>query len=358
MAAEGRVLKRKRLFCPTDSGKYVDIPVIYQASFHTAAEQYQERLFYFNNGPNSSRKVHTKRVENADNNGDYIDVERVDSFSIKAMQEQAQEYEYLIKNIDPPPKQSDGSNNPAHEAVHYIRYQGNGEGVWAEIEAIDELRLMDAVSQYQEIRLFLKNDPPGTQAGGAFNASLAICDASLELDESGGGSTGIDPPYRYDPFQNIVNIQWGQEISTEGGLWWILKMIAGWPTHGNAGDYKNWSLLGPIQDSTYSVLFPALDGTLIDPVNYYDLSDCLNLRWPAKPWLHDLLPDLTEYEAAGVNADFYTGGFISPNGNGTSWLPFPGWGTEWVKSALICWIGIKLDWDFPYTGYEPGKIRE
>ncbi len=202
---------RKRINLP--NGSYVYIPVLERIPFSVAADQYQEHIMYLRNGLNTERTVHIRDVPSLDNT-EHIQVERIDKFQIKTMAEQAQERVYYVKNLDPPPILPDGTNDPAHERVHYVRYFQNNDtnsDAWVDVELIDKLKITVAAEQYQEWQVFLRHDEPGNViANPGVNygpVTVGFCDPSFDLAP---GELEIDPPYRLDPFQNII------QFSAEG----------------------------------------------------------------------------------------------------------------------------------------------
>jgi hypothetical protein len=205
-----RLLKRKRIKSPTDDNVFVDIPVIYTGSFVTAAEKYQEGKFFFKNDSTASRKVHIQRVTNH-TSGDYADVERIDSWFTTNAAEQYQETEWKIADTDPPPVQPDGSDNPAHEKKHVVRYftdNDDSSDSWVDVELIDELKVTLPQDQYQEYEIFPlhadKGDPVDDTSV-SYSPTKGFCDPALDPAPV---EDGLDPPYRTDPLSNIVNVRW------------------------------------------------------------------------------------------------------------------------------------------------------
>lgn len=244
--ADGRVYKRKRLKDSTDENTYLDIPVIYEAKFKSMVDQAQEFFVYFDNSINSSRKVHTKRVTNNKDSSQYIDVERIDEWNIKITQEQAQESIFVMTNTDPPPIQPDGSNHPAHQKVHYVRFFKDNDAnsdVWCDIELIDELKIKCMAEQAQEYTWFMKHPELGDivdDPDAAYPLTKGYCDPGLELASAEGG---IDPPYRTDPFQNIININWFAEETTSIPCHFDGNYGGFGPTTGVSEDVLGWTVI-------------------------------------------------------------------------------------------------------------------
>lgn len=187
-----RVYKRKRIKNPNDETQYFDVPVIYEMKFRTMTDQAQDRWLYLNNSTTSSREVRVQRVRNVTDENQYVMAERVKMFQIKDMVTQAQEIKLYLTNDDPPPIQYDGSNNPAHQAVHYVRFfQNNDEysGCYGDMELIDELIIKDMTSQAQDWHYYLRWPELGDvidDSSVPYTVTKGYCDPSLPLaDESG-----------------------------------------------------------------------------------------------------------------------------------------------------------------------------
>ncbi len=215
MAIERKAV-RKRIGLP--NGGAVFIPVLNQIPFSVAADQYQEHIVYLRNGIDTNRVTHIRDVPNLDNT-ETIQVERIDKWPVKTMAEQAQERIYYLKNLDPPPILPDGTNDPAHEKVHYVRYFSDNDSnsdVWLDVELIDTLKVTVAAEQYQEWLLYLRHDAPGDQVndpGVNYGpVTVGFCDPALDRASQ---DEGLDPPYRLDPFQNIIQFNSGGTAGTE-----------------------------------------------------------------------------------------------------------------------------------------------
>lgn len=265
--ADYRLYKRKRLKNSDDENIFLDVPVLYEARFKCMAEQAQESFIYIDNSIASSRKVHTKRVTNNQDSSQYIDVERIDEWHVRTIQEQAQERTFVLTNTDPPPIQPDGSNNPAHEKTHCVRYFKDNDSdsdTWADFELIDELKIKCIQEQAQEWIYYLKHPPIGPAIDDPdvpYTVTLGYCDESLELIE---GGQDIDPPYRFDPFRNCINISWFSEQTT------TLR-----PCTPFDGDYIDFGSTG----GTYMVLLPVGPSNTVKEFWYLPLSDGLT-PWP------------------------------------------------------------------------------
>ncbi len=203
---------RKRVHLP--NGGAVWIPCLEVVPFVVAADQYQEHNLYLRNGTDADRKVHIRNVPSLDDPGQTIPVERIENFTAKTVAEQAQERRLIVTNLDPPPILPDGTNDPAHERVHYLRYYQDNDpntDTWVDVEFIDDLKVIVAAEQYQEWRLILRKeelgDPVDDPSVNYGPITVGTCDMSLPTGQ--GEASGIDPPYRFDPFQNIIQFNEG-----------------------------------------------------------------------------------------------------------------------------------------------------
>jgi hypothetical protein len=229
-----RKQKRKRIKFPPDNTLFVDIPVNYDASFITAAEQYQEGHFFFDNSSKSSRKTRVQQVKSLTTDK-FIDVERIQSFFTRSAADQYQETEWVLINKDPAPVQPSGEDSPAHQKKHVVRFfKDNDESseVWVDVEQIDQLNAALPQEQYQEYELYIRNDDKGDPVDNSkvpYDVTKGFCDPGLDLADS---EDGFDPPYRIDPLQNIVNWH-GQE----GGVsvsWSFVRETTGIPAISSA----------------------------------------------------------------------------------------------------------------------------
>lgn len=192
----GRTTKRKRVQV---GDSYVDVPVITKISFIDPFERYQEYQYEVNNGLNTSREVTVDRVyhsENGINSTDrYVDVERVKIWPVldpfERHQETRVEFDNVTGNDDIPP------HFRVHIKTHVVRYKNpdSPDSVWIDSELIDQFSVIDPHNRYQETFYTLNNPQTDDDA----QADPADEDVAMP-----GGS--IDPPWRIDPFQNIVNV--------------------------------------------------------------------------------------------------------------------------------------------------------
>lgn len=191
----GRTTKRKRVSLPGSQG-FVDIPVITEISFIDPVEKYQETVYTINNTAEADRKVHVDEVP-ADGTSpgspfDKLKVERIEEWKVKDPVDRGQETFIAMDNVT-----TDGNTPPSfitHLKTHVVRYTNPEQpSLWIESELIDEFIVKDPIDRGQETYYVLNNPLTDEEAQ---------ADPEDELVE---GGEDIDPPWRTDPFQNIIN---------------------------------------------------------------------------------------------------------------------------------------------------------
>ncbi len=293
-----RLYKRKRLKNPNDPNQYIDIPVIYTAMFKTMAEQAQERILHIKNGTDGgTRQVRIQTIINPADDDMIIKVERIQSLITKTVQEQAQDHRWYIKNTEPPPATApDGEllDDPSHERKHFVRYTGthvvNGvpqdsHNIWCDVELIDVLKIKCMAEQAQEYLLYTKWPDPAQQETVSdpqdpFQPlTIAICNPELELIEGpqqDAEGNEIDPPYRLDPFQNIVNIHWNPIETLQP-----LALVFIIPGSSGAGDsFANYAWPGITVNPTPPP--PGFTGTFLSDISAH-VGCTTSFQFPVSP---------------------------------------------------------------------------
>jgi hypothetical protein len=210
----GRVIKRKHVSLP--NGSTVDIPVITQITFLDVVDQSQEREFHLENGGAGKRDVRVASIPGSGGatdetgSGSGLKVERIDTWRVLDVVEKGQETFFYpdSKTVQEPP------NAPpfftTHEKTRVVKYINTpDDGNWIKSELIDRWKYADTVEQGQETEYFLFN-PPDNQAIGGITigtdsdgiTTVAVDPGFADISDS---ANGIDPPWRTDPFQNIVD---------------------------------------------------------------------------------------------------------------------------------------------------------
>lgn len=185
-----RVYHRRRVFQSNDpsSGQYFDVPVIRMMTCSTMQMQARTVQIYFDNRSGASTRVtHVKRVTAKADEAEYVDVERPDVVLTMDVTSGAAGMHLYLANKDPPPIQLDGSNSPAHQKVHYVRYfkdNDTGSDCYGDMELIDIMRLTDANGI--EWQYYMRHPELGaeiTDSSVPYSVTVGYCDPSLPLEE-------------------------------------------------------------------------------------------------------------------------------------------------------------------------------
>jgi hypothetical protein len=192
-----RTTARKRITLP--AGGTVDVPVITKISFIDASDRYQELQYSIDNSAAADRTVHIDQVPSsvdghitsADGKG--LPVERIEKWphidAVDRGQETNPEWDNVTGGDSIPPSFT------SHLKTHVVRYKNpNDTSVWIESELIDEIVVLDPTDRGQETHYTLSNPQNDDDA-----------QANPDDPEISDTDNGIDPPWRTDPFQNIVN---------------------------------------------------------------------------------------------------------------------------------------------------------
>lgn len=294
-----RIKSRQRVICPTDGSLYVDIPVIDRITFKAMAEQAQEYRWSIRNSlDNEIRTVHTHRVTNLSDSTQYIDVERIEKIQGKIAANQQQDYIWNFKNFDPPPQPPELiDTEPKHFGVHYVRYykdNNTSNAQWIDVELIDQCKIKSMAEQAQEYIFYLKHPEPGdpipfseTEPFDPYMPTVGFCDPDLPLVAEG------QAPWRFDPFQNPVNVQWESEATTDVG--WAFYIVASTPALPPTWRWRQDLEWGGIQYPPYTFglppFFDVLHGELIATWDqYYSTVDVNHPDYP-KIW-DEYFPEL------------------------------------------------------------------
>jgi hypothetical protein len=227
-----RVVKYKRVVDPSDPDpknptSWIDVPCIIQIGFLSPEGQLYVRKFD-STQKNNLRKTHTVTVKHTTKSGGHEDgnqiaVERIDEIQVR----NGDWYEYLRFS-------NDDANPSKLRKTHVLRYnQSNkndpNEEPWVDVAVIDEFTIKGFLKQTHLFKLGdtdasqvtvykLKNDPgqplgddddPNNPKWGDNKFYGANID-QLPLDTNGNPD-----PVRLDPFQNIVNVNWGGGLAVE-----------------------------------------------------------------------------------------------------------------------------------------------
>jgi hypothetical protein len=214
----GRVVGRKRIQIP--NGNTVDCAVIQQITFRDPVDRGQETQYTVDNSGNAKRGVHVANVpgnsQPTDENASgpditQLQVERIDLWRVRDPVDRGQETFFTLdsKTVQEPPDAPPYFTT--HEKTHIVKYINTpDDGTWIESELIDKFKVRDPVDRGQETEYELQNPPDnqnidgltlGTDVDGI--PTIAVDTSLPDLSDSGNG---VDPPWRLDPFQNIVDV--------------------------------------------------------------------------------------------------------------------------------------------------------
>ena len=238
-----RIVKRKQIELP--GGGTVDIPVITQITFRDSVDRGQETQYNIDNSAQAHRDVHVASVaddgttnENAGTGGvtsgggspasttDLL-VERIDLWRVKDPVERSQETFIApdSKTVAEPPDAPPYFTT--HKKTHIVRYINTpDDGASIDSELIDELDVKDPVDRGWQTHYTLSNPPnnanidgitigdtvDGTDDGSGTGTPISQIQVDPTFDDISDTANGIDPPWRLDPFQNIVGYNAGLAV--------------------------------------------------------------------------------------------------------------------------------------------------
>lgn len=233
----------KKLKDPNDASNYVRVPVRDSILIYDPKNNSQVYVYRIDNSENARRDVHVKTVQNSQGDGSTIDVERIETWWMLDPKSNAQLTGVRLANFDPPPMTKDMQvgDSPKHLLVHYVRITGDNDPNGyprVTIERIDALAIKDPKDngQVKIVRIaWPAIGAPLNDAADPFNATHEVVNFA-SLPAAPEGSNVIDPPYRLDPFQNIVDVSWGGAafITASGNLSSGNKYAYAWKTSGDA----------------------------------------------------------------------------------------------------------------------------
>jgi hypothetical protein len=213
-----RVVKRKRIQLP--SGSTVDVPVITQITFKDPTDHYWESTYTINNSGQAHRDVHVASIPgngaSTDESGgasqdtSQLQVERLEVWRTKDPTDHYWQSAWAFDNktVAEPPDAPPYFTT--HEKTHIVKYINTpDDGNWIKSELIDKYKIKDPTDHYQESEFQLSNPPDNQDINGLTldtdsdgNPTVAVDPNLPDITDS---SNGLDPPWRLDPFQNIVD---------------------------------------------------------------------------------------------------------------------------------------------------------
>jgi hypothetical protein len=240
-----RKIATKKITLPGGGGTVV-VPVITQITFQDTVDRGQESTYTISNYPPAWRDVHVAWVgdkgsadatETPDPDvptpDDCVAVERVDKWRVKDPVSRGQETfpEFTGNKADWYDKHGPPFF-PQHAQTHLVKYindPDDGNSVISEL--LDKVNVKDPVERGQQTHYTLANPPSNDGIGGLTlgtdpNDSDYPNIATVQVQQDSGlpditavsgSSPPTDPPYRLDPFQNIVQVSGEAEDFLVGG---------------------------------------------------------------------------------------------------------------------------------------------
>lgn len=255
----------------------IKVPVITEITFQDASDRYQESRYTIDNSGNAYRDTHVAWVatdptnpqatEHADRSATppsgMIAVERIDQWRKKDSADRYQE------TFSRPDNETYNPSGPpyfrTHLKTHVVNYRKTptnpNDTALIASELIDEFVMVDPSDRYQETHFYLRNPQNDDEA----NAQI-----TPDLPDITDTANGVDPPYRTDPFQNIVRV--GGQPLTIG--WYYENEVIGTVHPALATGYHFKFVAGYGTTSPITVTLP--DGrTLVISGNFPVVSDVI-----------------------------------------------------------------------------------
>lgn len=242
-----RTTARKRITLGTS---YVDVPVITAISFVDRSDRGQETQHSIDNSSNSARVTHVDIVyhTNPDTSQDttkQLPVERIDIWKVIDPKDRYQETELTLDNVTG--ADSTPPSFTTHLKTHVVRYKNpdDPDNTWIDSELIDEFVVVDGSDRHQETHYYLNNPQTDDDAQADPN--------DPEISDS---NNGIDPAWRTDPFQNIVNIAGftPHRHRQFRHIYFTVAYSGPWPPYGYNGSFSYGSTTGTITADNDSAL--------------------------------------------------------------------------------------------------------
>ena len=184
-----RTTSVRRITNPDDATTYVDLKVIDAISFVDPKSQGQETQYAFNNGSDDNRQVHVTNLTGTDGSSK-LDVERIDVFSVIDAADRGQETQFALDNSAEP---------PTHLTTHDVKIYSDDGSCWLMVRRTDSFAVADPSDSGQETVFELDN--PDDDIGNPPDP--------LDPPDTTWDGTDINPPWRIDPWQNIIDVSWG-----------------------------------------------------------------------------------------------------------------------------------------------------
>lgn len=186
---------------PEPSDSDVIVEVVDEISFVDPTQQYQEFRWVFDNSLDSSRETHGVTVTGSDETSK-VDVERIDVYDVLDSRENYQETRISLDNASEARFAVDyvaGADDT--RKTHDVKIYSKDGSAWLLIRRTDEFTIKGQADE-QHWETVFSLDHKDHDAGDPPPDDLVA--PTTEWDGS-----EINPPHRFDPFQNIVDVSWG-----------------------------------------------------------------------------------------------------------------------------------------------------
>lgn len=297
-----RKMHMLRVKLPDD--RTVDTPLIDEIWFKDEQDNSQRYHFIFRNRkaadgddvPAIKRKVHTASIISSGDPGTILDCERIETFEAKFPQQKSQKKTYVIRKGNAP-------QIPQHLKTHVYKVKNSGDespdAPWIKMQRIDKLKVRDAQDGGQE-KTFVLNWAKYENAGDLSSvATVAALDA------------GSSPPWRFDPFQNPVDLSSSTPIAplyiAVGARAYLHVLIApreecGDPDPG-CGDLPTTYSAGYASGVVWNSTSPVVWDKTPKPIHFYQQYGLFSQAVGSPIWV-DIpgLPD--DYDQDQVSKDF------------------------------------------------------
>ncbi len=227
--------RRKRVRNPLNTDQYIDIPIVEDIDYTTGSGFiFQRRKYHLINDDKdnpTTRKVKSKTITHraiginggpADP-GD--DIDRPDRVEVEVIQEFTTKTgsgptynKYTTALTHDPPENPEPGRKTFQVRIRHPEH----DDWWIDVE-----RTLEYTTKTGSGPTFMRHTHKLDWDHDAFNASVT----DLPIDED--PDSGFDPPWRLDPYQNIVNVSWGDvEPSETFATYFRFENISAFPARG------------------------------------------------------------------------------------------------------------------------------
>jgi hypothetical protein len=185
---------------PAPSDSDIIVLVIDEITFIDPKDKYQQTTWSLDNSNASSRDVHAFTITGSDG-ASKLSVERIDQYDALDPKDHYQETRTTLDNasearfaIDYAPTGADS------RTTHDVKIYSKDGSSWLVMRRTDSFSVTDPKDRYQETTFTLDNkdldagDPAPT---------------NLDPPTTDWDGTTINPPWRFDPYQNVIDVQFG-----------------------------------------------------------------------------------------------------------------------------------------------------